>query len=563
MGLARTAAFFALVVAMARPGSAQPSAKPSKDPLAKPLRATARAGTADGRSVIAIAVSGGPPPRAGELEKAPELPAVRCTGAQALASMGSGQAAVLAPARATGRRIPCTVTWRDARASLSLAVSRPGAGLYAEVPPRVISRSGPVSLKPFVIDASGQAHAPTALRAKASSGTVRVTDAGVLELDIGDSKAPRAIAIAMADGQTFGVAYVVVTGASVLPVRAQRRASVRVRAAGSWSKSVRARRGRARVPVEVLPGVEQAIVRATLRGYSVESPVRLPPVTAKRVAALAATESVEAGAEADIIVAYAGSNGRPEAGAGSIAAAAGRGSVSAAESVGPGMWRIRYRAPADQGADTVVVRVAGDDAAGESSVQLEVRERRRPPPVVTPSPAPKMLVGAWAGIAMASNANGLKGPRIAAGAGLERVVGPVQVALLLGVDWFIASDAVSSNLGGVDRDVDRKVESFGFPVRLRARLAVAKRWGLWGGASMVPTLAQVELMPEFQSVDRYTDFALGLRASVGLDLEVWRARVSLGASVGHSEFAGEQAAGTIERIAVLLGYELWFLDTGL
>ena len=52
----------------------------------------------DGRSVAPVTITGGPPARAGELGRAPELASISCAGAAALAATWKQSAAVLAPA---------------------------------------------------------------------------------------------------------------------------------------------------------------------------------------------------------------------------------------------------------------------------------------------------------------------------------------------------------------------------------------------------------------------------------------------------------------------------------
>ncbi len=368
-----------LVVLSATAAPAAAGGAESPDQLGKPVLvevATKVDGT--GRAVVPVRVSGGPPPRTGELEKAPELPRVECEGATTLPATPALPPAVLAPATSEARQISCVAHLRGGKSSFQLDVepaSRPG--VYASsLVSRVVAARGPVQLATLSIDAKGRASTPTALRAEASSGTTS-TDGADLTLELAQGRAPRIVAVALADGDRFGAAFVPVAGVAKLPIKAATNSVVEVRISGAWQPPVVVRRGTIDVPIEVPAGVQYVVVRATdANGYALESYADLNTPVFPRIGAVAPSDSVTVGRTTTIAIALATTSSRPADQTAKVVAAADRGRVGPPRFQGGGLWLVEYTAPTAIGPDEITVRVASDPAAGVAVVPVIVEASR-------------------------------------------------------------------------------------------------------------------------------------------------------------------------------------------
>jgi hypothetical protein len=325
----------------------------------------------DGRSFAEVIIEGGPARHPVEAAGHPVLPRVTCDGAATFAARQLLPPAVLAPATDVARVMTCAVELRGAAASLTARVQPPGPGLYVALHPAHAAVGDPeVRGDVFVISADGQREPAAGLQVAASTGTLRVEGSG-FTLSLPEEKVPRVIALALVDGIRVGAAFLPVTGRVRLPVSTLRGAEVRVRVAGEWFGPVRAKRGAAAVPLEIPPGVTEAVVRATDPvGNAGETVVNLEPPERPRLAMAAPAPEVSAASSMLLAVAYAAAHGRPGPAAARLAVHAERGRVGEPEFRGGGLWAVPYAAPADIGEDHIVARVEGDEPAGEVHLRL-------------------------------------------------------------------------------------------------------------------------------------------------------------------------------------------------
>ncbi len=165
--------------------------------------------------------------------------------------------------------------------------------------------------------------------------------------------------------------------------------------------------------------------------------------------------------------------------------------------------------------------------------------------------------GVWAVGGWVDNGGDVAGPRVGGGVGARHVLGPIELSLLLGAEWMTSSDTVSMMVAGQERDIDRSVKAVSFPIRVRGRVPLMSRFGVWLAGAFVPTRAQVKLSADFQSPDEYGDFAFGARGELGVDARLWRGRVTLGGSFGAANVADGPTVGSVERLSIVLGYEWW------
>lgn len=329
---------------------------------------TTEGATADGRSIILFDITAAPPARIGELGALPELPSAECEGAASLAPV-DGRAAVLAPGAGKALALSCKVSFRGAVAPVTVKLGGPRNGLVVRAtPPWAKAGEGAIALAvgPDVVrDGSN-------LRASASAGTLSGTG-GHRDLTLPPDRKPRMIAVAMTDGVRAGATFVPVWGHTELPVKADNGAEVRLRIGGRWYGPGIVRGGQVKVPILVQPGVGQVVVRATdSKGYALETSADLHPPDFDRLAAVGASDQVQIGGASFVVVALASGNAHPADQSSRVVATAARGRTGTPEFLGPGLWRVQYTAPAEVGADQIVVSVEGDRTAGTAEVGFDI-----------------------------------------------------------------------------------------------------------------------------------------------------------------------------------------------
>ena len=534
-------------------------------PEALTVRA-ARAAVGDGRSVIPVSVTGGPPARAGELAKAPELPALVCAGAASLPAVPGAPPAVLAPAVKAATTLSCVAQLRGAKTPFKLALRVPPDGLYAEVrPPQSKALSGPIELRVFSLR-NGVAAPPRGLRSSASAGSITEGAAGKLTLAPPENRAPRVIAVAMTDGQQFGAAFVPITGTAALPIDATRGADVSVRVAGHRFGPLRARKKQVVIDIEVPAGVTGGVVRATSRrGKTTETLIDLHTPDSPRLAAVAPAEEVRAGESIALAIALATPRGQPAGAQAKIVAVAQKGHVDAPKRLGDGLWTARYHAPDAPGSDELTIRAEGDESAGTAVVKMVVLPeaveqtppRPRPP---RPRPAYALSLGAHVGVGWGANLGDVSRPRIRAGVDLHTDIGMFEVGLQWLLEFMSMSDTEQLTLDGEPAELARAVRVLAMPILLRARVPIVGPVGGSLGVALVPMHVRVTLTPGFQTTDRYSSIGLAQRAEVGVDIELPRGRLSLLLGVGRAPLPDGLLTGDLERIAVTAGYDLQFAD---
>ncbi len=352
------------------------AATPAPDgPAPDAFAATAPASVhGDGRTPVTIDIAGSPPPIDGELASAPEPPAVDCDGAVSMPGIVGAPAAIIAPAVRSPRDVTCVVSHRGARTELRLRAEPPEEpGLYVELSrPVHKTTDGTVAMTAFVVRKGGAIAAPTSLRAAASAGEVATGDGGAITVTLPDGKAPRVLAVAVTDGNDLGAVFVPVWGVTRLDIEAEKRSKVTMRIAGRWVDAKYARRGFARLAIEVPPGVPSGVVRASRRGAAVESVASLKLPRTPRIAAVAMSDRVPAEGSSRVLVAVSTVEGRPAPADAPLEIAAEVGQVGQPERVSPGLWAIPYTAPAQPGADRVTASIRGDAKAGRAAVAIAV-----------------------------------------------------------------------------------------------------------------------------------------------------------------------------------------------
>ena len=301
----------------------------------------------------------------------PEVATVSCVGASALTASSKLSPAVLAPVVTKPTNLDCVARSRDLESKFRIAVLPPAPGLYASAAAYdVRSTTRELVLDPFVFDGKARL-APSALKFAASDGTISARG-GKLVLEL-TGNGPRLIAIALADGDRLGAAFVPVTGVTTLPIESEAGASVQCWIAGRWFGPVKTKGRTASVPIEVPPGVTHGVARSTGRaGYVTDAITDLKVPALPRIAAVIASSDVHVGGPATIAVAIAGNDGRPGAPTLSVIATARRGTLGASRSLGGGLWSVPYTAPTAAGADHVTIRIDGDPRAGTAELDLDV-----------------------------------------------------------------------------------------------------------------------------------------------------------------------------------------------
>ena len=336
-----------------------------------PLAASAEPITGDGRSVAVVTIANPPAPGPSKALPVPEVARIRCTGASALAASANQPPAVLAPTVTKPDGVDCVARQRDVEAKFRVALTPPAPGLYASATTfDVKSTAREITLDAFVWD--GTARAPAmALKAAASEGKLAVQgDKLVLQLA---GNAPRLIAIALADGDRLGAAFVPVTGVTTLPVESEPGASVQCWVAGQWFGPVKTKGKIASVPIEVPPGITHGVARSTGRaGYITDAITDLKIPARPRIAAALAAKEVRVGDPVTLAIAVAGGDGRPAGASTNVIGTAKRGKLARPTSLGGGLWSVQYTAPTTPGPDRVTIRIDGDTRAGTAEVEVPV-----------------------------------------------------------------------------------------------------------------------------------------------------------------------------------------------
>ena len=523
----------------------------------------------DGRTALPIVIAGSPAPADNELPDAPELPWVSCDGAARLPAQDKVAPAILAPAVSEPRELSCTARHRGRERSFTVRVQPPGEGLYATADPPMAAAMGPaIELAAFAMP-GGVAPADE-VRASVSSGQLSATGAGRFTIALPDNRAPRVIAVALTDGTRAGAAFVPVVGATKLPIETTRRAKVNVRLGGQWFGPITAKRKRVTVPIEVPPGVQQAVARATDRlGNARETRVDLRTPDAPRLAAVAPVDELYSGQTTRIAIALATSRGEPADDRRRLQAEAVLGSLSTPAYQGPGLWVADYTAPVEPGRETISIRVADDEGAGVAEVAITVRPGApdntqlpgfRPP---RPPSAHSLELAVMARAGWVDNVGDLSRPRAGVGLLLRRSVGPIELGLSTGVEFMSFSDSQSLILGTEMQQLDRSVQALAVPVELRARIGFAGRFGASLTAGVMPVRVAITLAPDFQSPDEYAQLVFGQRAQLAVDTELAFGRVWLGLGLGRAPLPPGPLTGHLERLTVTAGYEMRLLDLGL
>ena len=652
----------------------------------------------DGRTVVPVSVTGNPP-ASGKALPVPDPAMIACGNAIVFAATANGVPAVLAPAVTAKTTLDCTARVRASETKFRLDVSPPLAGLYARAQQAVRATAPSVDLDAFVWDGKRRAP-PAALRAAASDANVQLAG-GKLRLVLA-GKAPRTVAVALADGERVGAAFVPMIGVTELPVESSPLAKVEVWVAGTWFGPVTTVGKIANVPIEVPPGVTHGVARSTdTNGYVTDVVVDLKVPVRPRIAAVASSPRVSAGATTMIAVALLGKDTRPAAASAKVEATAERGTLDAPRSLGGGLWAFRYVAPRETGRERVTIHGDGEQAVVEidvvggaaTRIELDVTPGPHEPgselvgrvrvldadnnvlarPAVrvtlggaaaqiadtafrvripteipdtgfmqleavlgtlrkqlavplggkpvrasisadgagasivvedrfgnlvhagtfevavtggtlrgvtreqdafratidTPGSSVRVIVragnavladdeirfrastqlGAWASGGWMNNLGALASPRASIGLGFARPVGSVELALLVGAEAMSSSttmDAATSS-----------VLAIAVPVLVRARFAIASRFGLALAGGIAPVWVKTTIEPIGGVSDEYRGTVLGVRGHVSGDAQLGPGRVFLNAGYGYTNLSEGPVRGKIDGIAIAAGYEWW------
>jgi len=515
-----------------------------------------------GRAVIPVRVTGGPGPALGELAKVPELVGIQCRGATTIPATQTAPALVVAPAVTRSRSLACTARSRGVETAFQLGIRSPGPGVYGSVSPAQPKAGETLRLRVFSLADITAPIAPTALRVVASAGQVTMQGGGRVSIKLPSGAAPRVVSLVFSTASGYGAVFVPVLGSTVLPIDTALRASVRVRVGGRWFGPVQAARKRVRVPLQVPPGIRQAVARATDRlGNAKETLADLGTPDAPRIAVVADADQVNGGKTITLAVALAHGRGEPAGASSAIVGSARLGAVGAAKFKSPGLWLVEYTAPRAGGDDEITFRVGNDAGAGIAKLRLRVKPAKKKLP--PPPPVPRLVhldvygAGGWA-----TNGADVSAPRAGVGVGVSRLVGPVELAFASGLEVSGFSDQDSFTFDGQERDVDRSVRSLGVPLRLRARLPLFGHIGATVAGVLVPTRVSVTLTPSFQDPDRYSQLVWGRRAELGLDWKLKRNRVSVFAGLGTAKLSSGPLMGELEGISVIVNYSRRFAAFG-
>jgi hypothetical protein len=317
--------------------------------------------------------------------------------------------------------------------------------------------------------------------------------------------------------------------------------------------------------------------RATLEGR----PVAVEPSGAGWTVVATLPRRVPPGG-ADLAVEVGAARARVRVPMRSAAAASASVAVAARDRTAELRLRVRDRhgnvVPADgyrvivAGAQPGAARAAGEDLAiplvadpDARAAQIEVlagdaslaraRVRFAPPPRA-------LVLGAWAAGGMLSNLGDLTAGRGAAGVAIRRGVGPLELALSAGLEGFAWSDTTRLTAAGAERAVDRRLAVLGFPVALRARLALTRRLGVSAAAAFVPTVVHGTSDPHVQPADSFARTLVGVRGLCAGDVAVGPGRLQLAVGYGRARLSGGPITGNVDGLSFGLSYEVWLLDLG-
>jgi hypothetical protein len=688
---------------------------------------------ADGRSAISVTPSDGPEAHPDELASHPLLPAIDCPDATVIAASKQFGPSFIPVARPKAYSISCVLRYRGSTAPFQLRVLPPAPGLYGELgnpQPRVGDSS--LVIHPFAIGKGGKSSRPKKMRAGVSAGSIVVANNKSLDYSLPTSAAPRALAIVFTDGKDASALFMPFIGKTELPVKARPKTTVQVRISGNWFGPVEMKARRATLDIEVPPGVRNAVVQAVgTRGNVTETFADLKTPELSRIASVASMDEVEAGGSVTIYVAVASPRGGAARPGTQLSAEAEGGTLSAAVSQGPGLWKLQYKAPTSVGTANVRISVAGDSDAGEVLVPVRVKaapagkfdfeiaaREYQPgesiegtvtvadsfgnpvpagavkitlagqPVAVTASeagiaikatipnqlpadrkldlvaefggassshtiktvagpsvlakmtasidertarlrivaadrfgnsttskglrlvadaasasalvdegdsatavlraktgvrttvvrvlyedkelatktitfgpPASAILVGAYAYGAWSSNRGELSVPRAGLGIGTRRRFGPIEGALLVGLEAFSSEDTVVADVAGMEQRLVRQLRGLAIPVMLRGRMRISREIGVAVSFGLTPTATSARLAQD-KSASAFNTWTNGGRGEVSGDYKLGQGRIVLGTSYGRTKLSEGPIVGDIDGLRVYAGYEVWPLVFG-
>jgi hypothetical protein len=517
----------------------------------------------DGRTALEPELGEPPPPSRAENRELPAAPRLDCAGAATLPAAKAAGPAVLLPAAPEATRLSCSATWRGATSVFEVAVEPPGPGLYgAASPPAVTAGDPPVTLDTFVVDQEGRVAPPARLRAAASAGRLTVSGASA-SLALPSGRAPHSLAVALTDGERLGAVFVPMAGRVTLPVETQSGATIEVRLGGRTVGPIVAQRGSVDVPLEVPPGVDRAVVRATDRlGNVGETVVDLAPPDRPRLAAVLPSETVDARSTVSVAVALSTRGGRPAVGA-RIVGQARHGEVRDAIRRGAGLWELPYVAPAEAADDEITVSVDRDPGAGSVTLALAVLSGGPAPAessrTIHREPPPRAVrLGLFARAGWTHNGHTVSALQLAAGAQVARALWALEVSASVGVEHTYFSDSPTVDLkGGGTVTVDRSLSLIGFPVMVRAGYRLSESVVASLGLGVAPLVATGTVSPSFQARERETSFALAYRGELCAHVPLGPGDLVATARVSSARVDAGPIEGDVERYLLGIGYDVW------
>ncbi len=351
-------------------GAAADGAVPAT-PLSVTVDSTA---SGDGVPPIYVSFAGGPEADPGELPTHPFLPRIDCPKATVVPATRNAKPGVVPIANRQAQTLDCTLELRGASAPFQVKVPAAPPGFYAEVSnPQPRAGDTTLVLRPFIIKKGNARAGAQNIRAAASAGSIAVASSKELTYSLPDSVAPRALAVVLSDGVRGAAVFVPFLGATQLPVKTRAKTRVQVRIAGALFGPVQAKSRRTILDITVPPGVRDAVVQAIgKRGNITETFADLKTPELSRIAALATKDSIEVGKSVSIFIALASPRGVAASSDSEIVALAKSGKVSAPVSKGPGLWMVKYQAPAEAGTADIRFSVRGNSEAGETLVSLPI-----------------------------------------------------------------------------------------------------------------------------------------------------------------------------------------------
>jgi len=177
-------------------------------------------------------------------------------------------------------------------------------------------------------------------------------------------------------------------------------------------------------------------------------------------------------------------------------------------------------------------------------------------------PAHAFVVGVWANGGWVDNLGALASPRFGGGLGLRRGLGGIELAALVGAEGLVFRDTTHVTIDGSLQSATRSVEGVGFPIVVRGRIRLSRRFGAALGAGLVPMRVKVALALGAQAADERVETVIGVRAQLHGDVRLGPGRLVLGAAYGRGALSGSVVVGQIDGVAVVGGYEWWFADFG-